>query len=148
MAEAIAKAAGVPGAEARRAMMLRGALGPVAEAALAAGVPALREFHLQVGRPLQPMLASTAPSVEAAMERVGEAAVEEAARTSDPRRVPRPVVARVPSSGKLDGVVSNSTRMATEWGVHPHAWMTSPPACRRWRDVLALPSARRCSTAS
>ena len=76
MVEAIAKAAGVPGAEVRRAMMLRGALGPVAEAALAAGVPALREFHLQVGRPLQPMLASTAPSIEAAMERVGEAAVE------------------------------------------------------------------------
>ena len=76
MAEAIAKAAGVPGAEVRRAMMLRGALGPVADAALAAGVPALREFRLQVGRPLQPMLASTAPSVEAAMERVGEAAVE------------------------------------------------------------------------
>jgi DNA ligase 1 len=76
MVEAIAKAAGVPGAEVRRAMMLRGALGPVAEAALAAGVPALREFHLQVGRPLQPMLASTAPSLEAAMERVGEAAVE------------------------------------------------------------------------
>jgi ATP-dependent DNA ligase I len=76
MVEAIAKAAGVPGAEVRRAVMLRGALGPVAEAALAAGVPGLREFRLQVGRPLQPMLASTAPSVEAAMERVGEAAVE------------------------------------------------------------------------
>ena len=76
MAEAIAKAAGVAGAEVRRALMLRGALGPVAEAALARGVPGLREFHLQVGRPLQPMLASTAPSIEAAMERVGEAAVE------------------------------------------------------------------------
>jgi ATP-dependent DNA ligase I len=76
MVEAIAKAAGVPGAEVRRAVMLRGALGPVAEVALAAGVPGLREFRLQVGRPLQPMLASTAPSVEAAMERVGEAAVE------------------------------------------------------------------------
>jgi ATP-dependent DNA ligase len=76
MVEAIAKAAGVPGAEVRRAVMLRGALGPVAEVALAAGVPGMREFHLEVGRPLQPMLASTAPSVEAAMERVGEAAVE------------------------------------------------------------------------
>jgi DNA ligase-1 len=76
MVEAIARAAGVPGAEVRRAVMLRGALGPVAEVALAAGVPGLREFRLQVGRPLQPMLASTAPSVEAAMERVGEAAVE------------------------------------------------------------------------
>ncbi|MGH3101379.1 MAG: ATP-dependent DNA ligase, partial [Thermoleophilia bacterium] len=76
MVEAIARAAGVPGAEVRRALMLRGALGPVAEVALAAGVPGLRQFHLEVGRPLQPMLASTAPSVEAAMERVGEAAVE------------------------------------------------------------------------
>ena len=76
MVEAIAKAAGVPAAEVRRALMLRGALGPVAEVALAMGVPGLREFHLEVGRPLQPMLASTAPSIEAAMERVGEAAVE------------------------------------------------------------------------
>jgi ATP-dependent DNA ligase I len=48
----------------------------VAEVALAAGVPGLRQFHLEVGRPLQPMLASTAPTVEAAMEKVGEAAVE------------------------------------------------------------------------
>jgi ATP-dependent DNA ligase I len=76
MVEAIAKAAGVPAAEVRRALMLRGSLGPVAEAALATGVPGLRGFHLQVGRPLQPMLASTAPSIEAAMEKVGEAAVE------------------------------------------------------------------------
>jgi DNA ligase 1 len=76
MVEAIARAAGVAGAEVRRAVMLRGALGPVAEVALAAGVPGLREFRLEVGRPLQPMLASTAPSLEAAMERVGEGAVE------------------------------------------------------------------------
>jgi len=76
MVEAIARAAGVPGAEVRRALMLRGALGPVAQVALARGVPGLREFRLEVGRPLQPMLAQTATSVEVAMERVGEAAVE------------------------------------------------------------------------
>jgi ATP-dependent DNA ligase I len=76
MVEAIAKAAGVAAAEVRRALMLRGALGPVAEAALAQGVPGLRAFHLQVGRPLQPMLASTAPSLEVALERAGQAAVE------------------------------------------------------------------------
>jgi ATP-dependent DNA ligase I len=76
MVEAVARAAGVAPAEVRRAFMLRGALGPVAAAALAAGVPALREFHLEVGRPLQPMLASTAASIEAAMEKVGEAGVE------------------------------------------------------------------------
>jgi DNA ligase-1 len=76
MVEAIARAAGVAAAEVRRALMLRGSLGPVAEAALTEGVPGLRAFHLEVGRPLQPMLASTAPSLEAAMEKVGEAAVE------------------------------------------------------------------------
>jgi ATP-dependent DNA ligase I len=76
MVEAIAKASGVAAAEVRRALMLRGNLGPVAEAALAGGVPGLRAFHLEVGRPLQPMLASTAPSLEAALERAGPAAVE------------------------------------------------------------------------
>ncbi|HJW64971.1 MAG TPA: ATP-dependent DNA ligase, partial [Actinomycetes bacterium] len=105
MVEAIAKAAGVPGAEVRRAMMLRGAVGPVAEAALAAGVPALREFHLQVGRPLQPMLASTAPSIEAAMERVGEAAVEwKLDGTSDPKREAAARGGQAAVEWKLDGV--------------------------------------------
>jgi ATP-dependent DNA ligase I len=76
MVEAIARAAGLPAAEVRRALMLRGSLGPVAEAALTEGVPGLRAFRLEVGRPLQPMLASTAPSLEAALEKAGEAAVE------------------------------------------------------------------------
>jgi ATP-dependent DNA ligase I len=77
MVEAIARAAGIPGAEVRRALMLRGALGPVAAAALGAGVAGLREFRLQVGRALQPMLAQTATNVEAALTRTGgPAAVE------------------------------------------------------------------------
>jgi len=76
MVEATARAAGVPAGEVRRALMLRGALGAVAEAALAKGVPGLRSFHLQVGRPLQPMLAQSADSVDAALERVRPAAVE------------------------------------------------------------------------
>jgi DNA ligase 1 len=76
MVEAIARAAEVPAVEVRRALMLRGSLGPVAATALTDGVPGLRRFSLEVGRPLQPMLASTAPTIEAAMERVGEAAVE------------------------------------------------------------------------
>jgi ATP-dependent DNA ligase I len=73
MVEATARAAGIPGAEVRRALMLRGALGPVAEAALDRGVAGLREFRLQVGRALQPMLAQTATSVEAALARAGAA---------------------------------------------------------------------------
>ncbi|GAA3933440.1 ATP-dependent DNA ligase [Actinomadura viridis] len=77
MAEAIAAAAGVPAAEVRRAVMLRGALGPVATAALAEGVAGLRAFTLEVGRPIKPMLAAAAPSVEEAYEKIdAEAAVE------------------------------------------------------------------------
>jgi DNA ligase 1 len=77
MVEATAKAAAVPAGEVRRALMLRGALGAVAEAALAEGVAGLRSFHLQVGRPLQPMLAQTADSLEAALERITPAAAVE-----------------------------------------------------------------------
>jgi len=76
MAEAIARAAGIPGTEVRRALMLRGALGAVAEAALSQGVDGLRSFRLQVGRPLQPMLAQTAESVDVALERIRPAALE------------------------------------------------------------------------
>jgi len=76
MVEAIARAAGVASGEVRRALMLRGELGAVAGAALSEGVSGLRAFHLEVGRPLQPMLAQTASSVEEALERTGRAALE------------------------------------------------------------------------
>ena len=76
VAEAVARAAGVPGTEVRRALMLRGALGAVAQAALAEGVAGLRAFRLEVGRAVQPMLAQTADSVEAALGRIHPAAVE------------------------------------------------------------------------
>jgi len=74
--EAVARAASVPAAEVRRANMLRGDLGPVAEAALRDGVAGLRGFHLHVGRAVQPMLAQTAESLGAALERIRPAAVE------------------------------------------------------------------------
>jgi DNA ligase-1 len=76
MLAAVAAAAAVPQADVRRAVMLRGAVGPVAEAALTGGTGALADFRLQVGRPVQPMLASTATDVDDAMGRLGEAAVE------------------------------------------------------------------------
>jgi ATP-dependent DNA ligase I len=76
MVEAAARAADVPPAELRRALMLRGDLGAVAVAALAGGSEALRAIGLQVGRPIRPMLASPAADVEAAFEKLGPAAVE------------------------------------------------------------------------
>ncbi|WP_214107699.1 ATP-dependent DNA ligase [Acrocarpospora catenulata] len=77
MIEAIAKAASVPAAEVRRALTLRGWLPAVGAAALAGGVEALRAFHLEVGRPVAPMLAQSAPTVTAALEKIGgPAAIE------------------------------------------------------------------------
>ena len=63
MTDAVARAASVPVAEVRRAMMLRGSLGAVAAAALAGGSAALAAFGLEVGRPVRPMLAASAPSI-------------------------------------------------------------------------------------
>ncbi len=69
MHAAIAAAAEVPEAAVRRAVMLAGYAGPVAAAALAGGVEALDAIALEVGRPLRPMLAASAPDVAAALDR-------------------------------------------------------------------------------
>ena len=108
MTEAVARAAGVPAAEVRRAHLLAGSLPLVAQAALtaawatapaaaqaAAAIPAaepipatepepdsgaaltaLRAFGLKVGRPLRPMLASSAATVADAFARLSPAVVE------------------------------------------------------------------------
>ncbi len=89
MTEAVARAAGVPAAEVRRAHLLAGSLPLVAQAALAAAWPAtdtepdsgaaqaaLRAFGLKVGRPLRPMLASSAATVADAFARLSPAIVE------------------------------------------------------------------------
>ena len=76
MTDAVAKASGVPLAAVRRAAMLCGAIAPVAADALANGAAGLSSYGLQVGRPLQPMLASTAASVDEAIGKLGHAAVE------------------------------------------------------------------------
>ncbi|MEE1783865.1 ATP-dependent DNA ligase [Streptomyces sp. SP17BM10] len=74
--DAVAQAAGVPATAVRRALMFRGSARAVAEAALTGGVPALAAFRLEVGRPVRPMLAASAPDVASALERTGPAALE------------------------------------------------------------------------
>jgi ATP-dependent DNA ligase I len=76
MAEAIARAAEVPSTAVRRALMLSGSMRTVAETALAQGAGGLREFGLEVGRPIGPMLASSAPTIEDALAKITPAAVE------------------------------------------------------------------------
>ena len=102
MTDAVAKAAGVPADEVRRAHQLGGWLPEVALAALGGRAPgdagpggdsgdagahgddpgvrralaALRGFTLRVGRPVRPMLAASAPDIAAALERISPAAAE------------------------------------------------------------------------
>ncbi|KXK59176.1 ATP-dependent DNA ligase [Micromonospora rosaria] len=75
LTEAVARAAEVPVPTVRRALLLAGDLRTVAAAALRGGAAALAEFGLQVGRPLSPMLAQSAPSVDAALASIGVPAV-------------------------------------------------------------------------
>jgi DNA ligase 1 len=76
MAEAVAKAAEVPAAVVRRACMLAGDLGHAAAVALTEGRPGLEAIGLDVLRPVQPMLASTAADVASAVADLGLASVE------------------------------------------------------------------------
>jgi DNA ligase-1 len=76
MVDAVARAAGVPVSDVRRALMVAGDLGEVAAAAIADGTAGLAGFRLTPLRPLQPMLAQTAGSVQEALDRVGPAALE------------------------------------------------------------------------
>jgi DNA ligase-1 len=71
MLDALAVAFAVPLPVVRRAVMLRGATGPVAVAALTGGLAAVEAFGLQVGQPVRPMLASTAPDIDAALAKIG-----------------------------------------------------------------------------
>ncbi|MEY9949653.1 ATP-dependent DNA ligase [Kitasatospora sp. GAS1066B] len=75
--DALAAASEAPAEQVRRAVMLGGTLGAVARALLAEGPDALARFRLTVGRPVLPMLAHTAKSVEEALDRLGPCAVEE-----------------------------------------------------------------------
>jgi DNA ligase-1 len=69
--EALAAAADVPLAAVRRAAMMAGSTVAIARDALSGGEEALGRFGLDVGRPVLPMLASSAPSLEAALVKAG-----------------------------------------------------------------------------
>jgi ATP-dependent DNA ligase I len=91
MVEAIAVAADVPAADVRRAFMLCGALPPIAAAALRDGVASLRAVGLEVGRPILPMLAQSAPDVTQALAQTSQ---------TEPGSPARPVALE----WKLDGI--------------------------------------------
>jgi DNA ligase 1 len=76
MVDAVAKAAGVPAALARRALMLSGDLTRTAETAMTSGADGLAAVGFELFRPIIPMLASTAESVGEAVSSFELASVE------------------------------------------------------------------------
>lgn len=76
MAEAVAAAVGVDATRVRRAAMLEGDLIGVAARALVHGPDSLRTVSMEVGTPVQPMLAKTAGSAGEAIRQLGTAVVE------------------------------------------------------------------------
>jgi DNA ligase 1 len=76
MLEAVARAARVPADRLRRAAMLAGDLGTVATAVLTEGEAGLDGYAIQLFRPVQPMLADSAPDVAAALAEHGRAVLE------------------------------------------------------------------------
>ncbi|MBL8177796.1 MAG: ATP-dependent DNA ligase, partial [Bryobacterales bacterium] len=76
LVDGVAKAAGLDAERVRRAAMMAGDLVPVARAALEQGAAGLEAYRLRLFRPVQPMLAQPAESMEEAMEALGEAALE------------------------------------------------------------------------
>jgi DNA ligase-1 len=76
MADAVAAAIDADADSVRRAAMLAGSLTTVATDALVSGPSVLDRYRLTVFTPLQPMLAKTAESAEAAIEALGRSAVE------------------------------------------------------------------------
>jgi ATP-dependent DNA ligase I len=74
--EAVARAAKVKPAVLRRAAMMAGSLTAVAAAALSGGEAALHAFDVRLMRPVQPMLAESAASVDEALAALGETAFE------------------------------------------------------------------------
>jgi DNA ligase-1 len=76
MLEAVARAAKVPAEQVRRARMMAGDLPKVAKAAITGDAAELAGFATQLFRPVHPMLAGSADDESAALEELGEAALE------------------------------------------------------------------------
>jgi len=74
--EAVAKAAALPAAAIRRAVLLAGELPAVARAALTGGKDALNALSVRVMQPVRPMLAGSAGDVEAALAELDDPTLE------------------------------------------------------------------------
>jgi DNA ligase-1 len=115
--DAVARAAEVPAAAVRRAVLLSGDLRAVAVAAMTGGEAELATFHLTVGRPLAPMLAQPAASIEDALTKLGIPGAAEADTEAAPAGADTGATRRVAVDDKLDGIRVQAHRDGDEVGV-------------------------------
>src|SRR6185312_7898325 len=164
MTDAVAKAAEIPNAAVQRAAMLGGNLPAVAAAALSGGVPALDAFTLQVGRPVGPMLAQTATSVEDALERHGGTTIFEAkldgarvqihraghdvtvyTRSLDDVTARLPEVVEATLALPVDNLIADGEAIALRPDNRPHRFQVTASRFGRSVDIAAAVAAQRLS---
>ncbi|HKC28684.1 MAG TPA: ATP-dependent DNA ligase, partial [Jatrophihabitans sp.] len=164
MADAVARAAGLPAAEIRRAAMLAGDLPAVAAAALVGGVDALADFRLEVGRPVGPMLAQTATGVADALDRLGGQAVLEAkldgarvqihrrgedvsiyTRSLDDVTARLPEVVEATLALPVDSLIADGEAIALRADGRPHKFQVTASRFGRSVDIAAAREAQPLS---
>jgi DNA ligase 1 len=164
MADAVAKAAGLPAADIRRAAMLGGELPAVAAAALTGGQDALEQFTLKVGRPVGPMLAQTATDVGDALERLGGTAVFEAkldgarlqihrdrdevslyTRSLDDVTARLPEVVEATLALPVNSLIADGEAIALRPDGRPHRFQVTASRFGRTADVAAARAAQQLS---
>lgn len=164
MADAVAKAAGIPAAAVQRAAMLGGDLPAVAAAALSDGIAALQTFTLRVGRPIGPMLAQTATSVADAIERHGGPTIFEAkldgarvqihragdevtvyTRSLDDVTARLPEVVEATLALPVNDLIADGEAIALQSDGRPHRFQVTASRFGRSVDVAAAAAAQRLS---
>ncbi|OBK58880.1 ATP-dependent DNA ligase [Mycobacterium colombiense] len=164
MADAVAKAAGIPATAVQRAAMLGGDLPAVAAAALSGAASALDAFTLQVGRPVGPMLAQTATGVADAIERHRGATIFEAkldgarvqihragdevtvyTRSLDDVTARLPEVVEATLALPVDNLIADGEAIALRPDNRPHRFQVTASRFGRSVDIAAALAAQRLS---
>ncbi|MGV0066388.1 ATP-dependent DNA ligase [Mycobacterium colombiense] len=164
MADAVAKAAGIPAAAVQRAAMLGGDLPAVAAAALSGAASALDAFTLRVGRPVGPMLAQTATGVADAIERHGGPTMFEAkldgarvqihragdevtvyTRSLDDVTARLPEVVEATLALPVDNLIADGEAIALRPDNRPHRFQVTASRFGRSVDIVAALAAQRLS---
>ncbi|HEX5256052.1 MAG TPA: ATP-dependent DNA ligase [Mycobacterium sp.] len=168
MADAVAKAAGIPAAAVQRAAMLGGDLPAVAAATLSGPLSvsssALDAFTLRVGRPVGPMLAQTATSVADAIERHGGRAIFEAkldgarvqihragdevtvyTRSLDDVTARLPEVVEATLALPVDNLIADGEAIALRPDNRPHRFQVTASRFGRSVDIAAALATQRLS---